>query len=364
VSHQYAVPKAGLQHRALGHARLQGGAHGPQGLSTATRIGRTAKDARAPPPSLATISWSRARAPGAAARGAPHPARQRKDGGVTLPWTSPPIINGTVQGTAEGHRDLEGGPTSAAPTISGSPRSSARVLPAGEHRALARQGAPICSRSTTASSAWPRRRGRAGGGHGRARREAAQNLQRDDRGCRRRGERSSSFATGQALYSLRRLGLTDRDASIRARTRWLIGRQDRTRRLSDEGYDKAEAMWAVLGLVSIDVVTIDVARLQEGQHLDRPPTLTVSTRDNQGGGVVSTSIDLDDRRVRRPAVARWRGPGRSPRYRPGPARARDPRHQPARRGQPTVASRSSPATLHDPGGSRFADGTTSCRCVI
>ena len=73
-------------------------------------------------------------------------------------------------------------------------------------------------------------------------------LQRQDGGWPlHRGGGSTPFATGQALYTLRLLGMTDKDPVIANGTRWLIKRQQRSGGWSAAGFGKAEAMWAVLG---------------------------------------------------------------------------------------------------------------------
>jgi len=299
VSHQYAVPKAAFNTVLAGMLDLQGGAHGPQGLFHGNpEIGRTAKV-------LGAAAFARydqlvgARVRRELLREARLIlARQRKDGGVTLPWTSPPIINGTVQGTAEAIVTWKAAYERSADDqwLTAIQRAESFLQASIERwhgKAPDLQSLDYAILGLAAAGVGTQEAVMVGLS------EKLRNLQRDDGGwALGAGERSSSFATGQALYSLRRLGMTDRDASIERGTRWLIGRQDRTTGgWSDEGYDKAEAMWAVLGLVSIDVVTIDVAGLQEGQHLDGEPTLTVSARDNQGGGVVSMSIELDDQLV-------------------------------------------------------------------
>jgi len=106
--------------------------------------------------------------------------------------------------------------------------------------------------------------------------------------------------------------------------------------------------------VSIDVVTIDVAGLQEGQHLDGAPTLTfrrATTRRRRG---------LDEHRPRRPdggvglAWHAWRGPGRSPRSaRAG--RVLEIRATNQRGEVSTVASSLTGDTFMTQVGSRFAD---------
>jgi squalene-hopene/tetraprenyl-beta-curcumene cyclase len=299
VSHQYAVPRAAFTTVLHGMLDLQGGAHGPMGLYHGTPdIGRTAKV-------LGAAAFARydELVGGKVRRELLREARlvlarQRKDGSVTLPWTSPPIITGTIQGTAqaivtwkaayERTADVEWltAVQKAESFLQASVErwhAKAPDLQSLDYTILGLSAAGVGSKEAVLVGLADQLRSR----------------QRDDGGwALARGEASSSFATGQALYALRRLGLTDRDAAIERGTRWLISKQDRaTGGWSDEGYDKAEAMWAVLGLVAIDVVTIDVAGVHDGQHLDGEPTLAIEAHDNQGGDVVALSVDLDDQTV-------------------------------------------------------------------
>jgi squalene-hopene/tetraprenyl-beta-curcumene cyclase len=109
-----------------------------------------------------------------------------------------------------------------------------------------------------------------------------------------KGDGSGALATGQALYVLRLLGMTDRDDAIARGTGWLIEKQASDGGWSHAGFGKAEAMWAVLGLVSIDVMTIDVAGVRDGHRIDGKPTIEVTARDNKGGRVRRVDIDIDD----------------------------------------------------------------------
>lgn len=298
-NHQYAVDKRAFGTVLEGMLDVQGGSHGPQGLSHGTpEIAKTAKV-------LGAAAFARfdqlvsGRVRKELLREARLVlARQRKDGAVTLPWTSPPVIMGTLQGTAQAmvtwkrayERSADDQWLTAiqrgesflqasierwhghAPDLQSLDYSVIGLLAAG----VGTQEAVMVTLADQLRS-W----------------------QRDDGGwALGRGEPSSSFATGQALYTLRLLGMTDRDPAIARGTRWLISRQDRvTGGWSEGGFDKAEAMWAVLGLVSIDVLSISVSGLQDGQHVDGDSTLAIEARDNTGGGVVSVALDLDDQPV-------------------------------------------------------------------
>jgi squalene-hopene/tetraprenyl-beta-curcumene cyclase len=108
------------------------------------------------------------------------------------------------------------------------------------------------------------------------------------------GGASEAFPTGQTLYVLRLLGMTDKDSAIARGTKWLMERQAEDGGWSHAGFGKAEAMWGVLGLVSVDVMTVHVAGLQDGQHVKGTLDVGIEARDNGGTGVSKVEIDVDD----------------------------------------------------------------------
>lgn len=113
----------------------------------------------------------------------------------------------------------------------------------------------------------------------------------------RRGDVPGAFPTGQALYALRMAGLSDHDRAVQKGTAWLIAQQREDGGWSTAGSSKAEAMWGVLGLVSLDVVSVTVAGLEDGERVGGARRLKASARDNAGTGVVRTEIYVDDVRV-------------------------------------------------------------------
>ncbi len=56
-------------------------------------------------------------------------------------------------------------------------------------------------------------------------------------------------------------------------------------------------MWAVLGLVSVDVMTVSVAQLNDGEHVIDLQPLDVSASDNKGDGVQRVELFVDDVKV-------------------------------------------------------------------
>ena len=126
-------------------------------------------------------------------------------------------------------------------------------------------------------------------------------VQNDDGGFGFRPEdkTSQAFATGQTLYALRTLGLTEQHPTVARATRWLIQHQDDSGQWSKRPSSKAEAMWAVLGLVGVDVVTFDVQGLVAGTRVDRATTLAASARVNSETTVKFLDLVVDDRPVLR-----------------------------------------------------------------
>lgn len=110
-------------------------------------------------------------------------------------------------------------------------------------------------------------------------------------------EAPNAFATGQALYTLRLLGMTDQDPVIGRGTRWITSHQQQDGGWSHAGFGKAEAMWGVLGLVSMDVLTVAVNGPRDGQHVEGVQRVTAEARDNQSGGVARIEFFVDDVRT-------------------------------------------------------------------
>lgn len=110
---------------------------------------------------------------------------------------------------------------------------------------------------------------------------------------------SDAFATGQTVYALKLAGYSDSDAPIARAMRYLVRHQDasgawRTYRSGQGGTDKAETMWAVLGLVTVDVASIAVKGLVDGQHVTDTMNVQVEAMDNQAGGIARLELLVDD----------------------------------------------------------------------
>lgn len=105
---------------------------------------------------------------------------------------------------------------------------------------------------------------------------------------------SSALVTGQTLYTLRRMGMNDSEESVQKAVMYLVEAQQPDGGWSDSGAEKAEAMWAVLGLVSTDVLSVNVAGLRNGQHVDGKHAISAAAVDNEGAGVRKVEIAVDD----------------------------------------------------------------------
>jgi hypothetical protein len=111
--------------------------------------------------------------------------------------------------------------------------------------------------------------------------------------------KSDALATGQALYALKLAGHGDAESAIARATTWLVKHQDpdgawRTVKSGQNGAEKGEGMWAVLGLVSVDVMSVAVRGLVDGQHVTEAMELGVEARDNQSGSMRKVELFVDD----------------------------------------------------------------------
>jgi len=119
-------------------------------------------------------------------------------------------------------------------------------------------------------------------------------LQNKDGGWSFRGETSDPFATGQTVYALRQAGFTEEDPPVWKGIRWLVSKQKQDGGWGAGGSGKAEALWAVLGLVSVDVVSVAVTGIQDGEHVSATQTVQVEAKDNQGKGMQKVELIIDD----------------------------------------------------------------------
>jgi squalene-hopene/tetraprenyl-beta-curcumene cyclase len=123
--------------------------------------------------------------------------------------------------------------------------------------------------------------------------------QNQDGGWGLEKQKSDALATGQTLYALKLAGHTDAESAIARATTWLVKHQGddgawRTVRNGQGGAEKGEGMWAVLGLVSVDVMSVAVNGLVDGQHVSDAMELMIEARDNQAGAVSKVELFVDD----------------------------------------------------------------------
>ncbi|MBI5496013.1 MAG: carboxypeptidase regulatory-like domain-containing protein [Deltaproteobacteria bacterium] len=108
---------------------------------------------------------------------------------------------------------------------------------------------------------------------------------------------SDAFATGQTVYALRLAGLGDGERAVTRGARWLVDHQQADGGWGAGGSGKAEAMWALLGLVGVDVMSVNVAGLLDGTRLTGTQALTVTAQDNRQGAVTRLELFVDDVKV-------------------------------------------------------------------
>lgn len=111
--------------------------------------------------------------------------------------------------------------------------------------------------------------------------------------------RSDAFGTGQTLYALKQAGHSDQEPVISRGMSWLVEHQGkdgawRTVKSGQDGAEKGEGMWAVLGLVTVDVISVAVQGVTDGQHVTETMRLEVEARENQSGGVSKVELLVDD----------------------------------------------------------------------
>lgn len=132
-------------------------------------------------------------------------------------------------------------------------------------------------------------------------RESEATLQQLASALRERQARDGSWGgaleTGQTLYTLRKMGASDDDPVVRRGTAWLVRAQQDDGGWGLGGASRGTAMWAMLGLVSIDVASIAIGGVEDGQHVSGAVSLESVATDNENGRIVRTDVFVDDVRV-------------------------------------------------------------------
>jgi hypothetical protein len=225
---------------------------------------------------------------------------QQPDGSIRLDWVNPPVGSGTVQGVYQAAQTWRQVFARTADSFWLPPLQKAEAyLQKVAHDALTAPPDNIQDLDYTMM-------GLAASGVGSGD-EVVQKLaklvlsrQRPDGGWGfQKQDASVPFATGQALYALRAIGMTDQDPALARGIDWLISHQAQDGGWSHAGFGKAEAMWGVLGLVSVDVLSVAAIGVQDGDHVADHQTIGLMARDNDpaGGGVVKVELQIDDVRV-------------------------------------------------------------------
>lgn len=114
---------------------------------------------------------------------------------------------------------------------------------------------------------------------------------------------SDPFATGQTVSALKLAGRTETDTSVRRGLGWLVEHQGKDGGWGHGGSGRAEAMWGVLGLVSVDVLSIAVKGLSDGEHVVPAMELAVKAQDNSGAEVKTIEVLVDDHSTKKTSGA-------------------------------------------------------------
>ncbi len=299
LHNQYEVPRADMLQVVTGMQTLAGGAHGAAGFSYEGSSLLAPSQAFGGAAFARYDEWVDGDVRNDLMRTAAQLlAYQDKDGSIRLDWVNPPVGSGLMQGVFQATRTwrqayarsaddkwllpiqrAEGYMTAQARAWMQSPPQSLQDL---DYALLGLTAAGVGSGEQTIGALERQLVGRQNvdGGWGFA-----------------AGDSTNAFATGQALYTLRTLGRADHDPIVAKGTAWLLEHQAKDGGWSHAGFGKAEAMWGVLGLVSVDVVSVAVTGIVDGQHAEGTLQLGVLAKDNQGGGVQRIEIAVDDVRV-------------------------------------------------------------------
>ncbi len=114
------------------------------------------------------------------------------------------------------------------------------------------------------------------------------------------GGTSDAFATGQTVYALKLAGLSDQHTTVARGLAYLLANQEQsgawnTYKSSQTGAEKGETMWAVLGLTTVDVASVEVDGLVDGQRVTGRQRATIRASDSKGRAVVKLEALIDDR---------------------------------------------------------------------
>jgi hypothetical protein len=305
-SHQYRVASADLDSMVFGMTKISGGAHGPHGLTvgegahlleTSKTFGGAAFahfDERVGPRLRKELTDTAAQLL----------AYQEKDGSVRPSYDNAPVAAGRVQATAQALITWRQAQARTADTRWLVPIRRAEEWLTLQGKRMSDEGGGIQDVDHAIIGLVA-----AGAGSGdkliAALARVVEKAQNPDGGFGyHKGEPSNAFATGQALYALRLASRSDGDSVVRKGTAFLLKTQEQSGGWGGGGFGKAEAMWAVLGLVSMDMISLDLAGIVDGQHVSGQEALTATAADNTGARVKKLEVLLDDVKVAEACGAR------------------------------------------------------------
>lgn len=298
-SHHYTVKQADLDAMIFGVTKISGGAHGPHGLTvgndrylleTSKTFGGAAFahfDERVGPRLRKELEQTAGELL----------ASQEPDGSMRPSYDSLPVVAGKVQATAQALITWRQAQARTADTRWLVPIRKAEEWLTHKAKGLSDEGGALQDVDHAIIGLVA-----AGAGAGdklvAALARVVEKAQNQDGGFGyTKGEASNAFATGQALYALRLAGRSDGDSVVRKGTSWLLKTQDESGGWGGGGFGKAEAMWAVLGLVSMDMISVDLVGVVDGQHVAGEKPLVVTAADNTGARVKKLEVLVDDVKV-------------------------------------------------------------------
>jgi squalene-hopene/tetraprenyl-beta-curcumene cyclase len=296
--HGYEVPQRDLDTLLHGMLDISGGARGPSGLSVAgspSHLIETAKafgaaafaqyDERIGPEARTELLQAADALVG----------YQQEDGSIKEGYTLLPIAAGRTQATMQAAQAFRQAHARTADERWLPPLRKAEAYLQSRARALSDDPNAPTQEVNYALMGLMAAGAGAGEGVVRSLRRRVEGLERPGGGWGfAREDEPNAFATGQTLYALRVAGVSDSSPIIARGTDWLLRHQDEGGGWSHAGFDKAEAMWGVLGLVSLDVVSVMLAGIEDGQRIEGVRAITAEGRDNGRAGVTRMDLLLDD----------------------------------------------------------------------
>ncbi len=109
-----------------------------------------------------------------------------------------------------------------------------------------------------------------------------------------RGGSAGAFSTGQALLTLRTLGLGEDHPAVSKGSAWLLDQQLEDGSWGHGGDEKATAMWAVLGLVKVDAVQFELTGISHGAHIEGSVGIEAKAISSEGTAIQGLQLTIDD----------------------------------------------------------------------